>query len=126
MIKHIKAKAALAAGLTIGTGIIGVAAFPGVAQASDVWITVDGNSGQAYSLGANGAVKVCDTYRDGDAVYTKYERVSGTSGRLEERNGFDTCRSTGNYPGDPIYKFDVCIDRPFAPDICSSYHYTGR
>ncbi|MGW3496490.1 hypothetical protein [Streptomyces sp. NPDC001020] len=124
MVKHFKAKAAL---ITTGA-LLGSLSLAGSAQAKDVDVFFAYKNGfvsaEAFSYGANGAVRVCDTYADGYAVATQYVRANGTSGRLANHNGMGTCISTSNIESNPIVAFNACVVD--SGDHCSYLRYTGR
>ncbi|WP_330259144.1 hypothetical protein OG586_17640 [Streptomyces murinus] len=108
-------------------GLLSTLSLSGTAQAADASVTLTHNGhsvAQALSYGANGAVRVCDLYPDGDGVRAYYSRVSGGEQILYDAKGSGTCSETTDIPGNPIRKFKACVVDTVV--VCTPYVYTGR
>lgn len=116
--------------LTAGAAVLGALALSGPAQAADVSNVVRYGShdrAQAQSYGANGAVKVCDTYADGYGVAVRYYRRTGNLQWLYNTGkGNGQCSETIDIQSNPISLFSACVIIESVPYCNSSYADTGR
>lgn len=125
MARHFKAKIAL----TAGAVLFGTLALSGTAQAANATsIVVYGSytRAQAVSYGANGAVRVCDTYPDGYGVAVRYYRSTGARQTLRDHDGNGTCTETADIQSNPIILFSACVVIDSVDYCAPSYAGTGR
>ncbi|MEU6851542.1 hypothetical protein ABZ901_16650 [Actinacidiphila alni] len=120
MAGHRGAKIALAG----GAALVSALAFSAPAQAADVSNIVSYAShtrAQAVSYGANGAVRICDTYADGYGVAVRYYRTTGNLQWLRNNNGAGSshCVETSDIPSNPIAVFSACV-RIEGVDYCNT------
>ena len=125
MTGHRRAKITLAT----GTALLSALAFAAPAHAADAYSQVTYVSkirAEAYSYGANGAVKVCDRVADGYSVAVRYFRVTGNIQMLRNTKGSPNCVETSDIQSNPIAAFEACV-RIDGIDYCNTtWSSTGR
>lgn len=125
MAGHRKAKITLAT----GTALLSALAFAAPAHAANAYSQVTYGShirAEASSYGANGAVKICDSYPDGYSVAVRYLRVTGNIQTLRYIDGSPDCAETSDIQSNPIYAFQACV-RIEGIDYCNTdWATTGR
>jgi hypothetical protein len=125
MARHRRAKITLAT----GTAVLSALAFASPAHAANAYSQVTYVSkirAEAYSYGANGAVKVCDSLADGYSVAVRYFRVTGNTQMLRNTKGSPNCVETSDIQSNPIAAFEACV-RIDGIDYCNtSWSSTGR
>jgi hypothetical protein len=115
--------------LTAGTAVLSALAFAAPAHAANAYSQVTYVSkirAEAYSYGANGAVKVCDRDADGYSVAVRYFRVTGNTQILRNTLGNTQCAETSDIQSNPIQAFEACV-RIESVDYCNTtWSTTGR
>ena len=115
--------------LVTGTAVLSALAFTAPAHAADAYSQVTYISKirvEAYSYGANGAVKVCDRVADGYSVSVRYLRVTGNIQTLRNTKGAPNCVETSDIQSNPIAQFQACV-RIDNIDYCNTtWSSTGR
>lgn len=115
--------------LATGTALMSALAFAAPAHAANAYSQVTYVSkirAEAYSYGANGAVKVCDSLADGYSVAVRYLRVTGNTQMLRYTGGSPNCAETSDIQSNPIAQFEACV-RIDAIDYCNTtWSSTGR
>lgn len=115
--------------LATGTALLSALAFAAPAHAANAYSQVTYASkirAEAYSYGANGAVKVCDSFADGYSVAVRYFRVTGSTQMLRNTKGSPNCVETSDIQSNPIAAFEACV-RIEGIDYCNNtWSSTGR
>ncbi|MFJ2398980.1 MULTISPECIES: hypothetical protein [unclassified Streptomyces] len=115
--------------LSAGAALLGALALSGPAHAADRTSVVAYGAyirAQADSYGANGAVRVCDTYGDGYGVAVRYYRRTGSRQTLSNSKGNGKCSETTDIQSNPIILFTACVVIDSVDYCASPYQDTGR
>ncbi|MEU6849366.1 hypothetical protein ABZ901_05455 [Actinacidiphila alni] len=74
----------------------------------------------AFSMLSNNNqnVGVRDGCKDGDGVYTLYDRVNDHGLRLDNTNGYGTTVYSGNSTSNYVQKVTGCLNIKYTPDQC--------
>jgi hypothetical protein len=70
-------------------------------------------------------IDACDTYKDGLGLYVKYTLMGGDEGKVGDANGSAAgcgIRRVGSATY-PIVRFNVCVDVPLEPDMCTGWKW---
>ncbi|MDR3080646.1 MAG: hypothetical protein LBV60_06910 [Streptomyces sp.] len=89
-------------------------AFAGAGESLDSSTT----GAKAWSHGTNGQVAVEDTVRDGDSVYTLYDRRYNTGLRMNNDGGVGSVLRSGMDETNYVRKVTACVNLNNAPDRC--------
>ncbi|MFI0967495.1 hypothetical protein ACH4S8_39840 [Streptomyces sp. NPDC021080] len=125
MIRYRKTSCAL----TAGAALLGALVLSVPAQAADRTSIVAYGAhtrAKAVSYGANGAVRVCDTYPDGYGVAVRYYRKVGDPQTLYDSRGNGLCTETADIQSNPIVLFTACVVIDHVDYCASPYQDTGR
>ncbi|MEV6018304.1 MULTISPECIES: hypothetical protein [unclassified Streptomyces] len=115
--------------LTAGAALLGALVLSAPAQAADRTSIVAYGAhtrAEAVSYGANGAVRVCDSYGDGYGVAVRYYRKVGDPQTLYDSRGKGLCTETPDIQSNPIVLFTACVVIDHVDYCASPYQDTGR